>query len=159
MSFTYSGNPSESEVEAIRFLIGDTEMEEPLLTDEEITYLSSLWTLEWSVYWTAAMACDAIAAKFAREVTFNSDSQTISTSELQQKYLTMAEKLRALHHAQMAGGFVDVGGITKGELLDPTVLPLAFGRGMHDDIEAGNQDLGNYRKHPPVGGYDELLGY
>lgn len=154
MGFTYSGNPSESEVDAVRFLIGDTDDEEPLLHDEEIIYLSSLWTLQFSIYWTAAMAAEAIAARFAREVTFNSDSQTISTSELQQKYLTMAERLRALHHAMPMGAGVDAGGMLKGEMLDPTVNPLAFGRGMHDDVEAGEQDFGNFKKRPTYGNWD-----
>lgn len=152
MTFTYSGNPSESEVDAVRFLIGDTEEEEPLLHNEEILYLSSIWTLQFSIYWTAAMAAEAIAARFAREVTFNSDSQTISTSELQQKYLTMAEGLRALHRAMPAGAGVDVGGMLRDEYHDPTIAPLAFGRGMHDEIEAGEQDFGNYRKRPSYGG-------
>lgn len=154
MTFTYSGNPSESEADAVRFLIGDTDSEEPLLHDEEILYLSSIWTLQFSIYWTAAMAAEAIAAKFAREVTVNSDSQTISTSELQQKYLTMAEGLRSLHRSMPAGAGVDVGGMLRGEYYDPTVVPLAFGRGMHDDVEAGEQDFGNYKKRPHYGSWD-----
>lgn len=158
MSFTYTGNPSESETDAIRFLVGDTDADEPLLQDEEIIWLSSLWTQQFSVYWTAAMACDAIAARFAREVTFNSDSQTISTSELQQKYLTQAEKLRALHRAFSTGGVVDAGGMLRGVIPDQDVLPLAFGRGMHDDPEAGQQDYGDFGNYPPIGGYDELRG-
>ena len=39
MSFTYNGDPSESEVAAARFLIGDTDNENPIMQDEEIQYL------------------------------------------------------------------------------------------------------------------------
>lgn len=39
MSFTYSGCPSESELDAVRFALGDTNKDAPLLQDEEIQYL------------------------------------------------------------------------------------------------------------------------
>lgn len=158
MSFTYSGNPSNSDVDAVRFLIGDTDSTEPLLQDEEIIYLSSMWTMQWSIYWTASMAAEAIAARFAREVTFNSDSQTISTSELQQKYMSLAKQLRDLHQRLETGAEISVGGFLRGEGVDPTVKPLAFGRSMHDNIEAGQQDYGDWWDDPPVGGWDELKG-
>lgn len=157
--FTYAGNPSESDVDAVRFLIGDTDMSEPLLSNEEIIFLSSQWTMQHSIYWTAAVAAETIAARFAREVTFNSDSQSISTSELQQKYQSLAERMRTLHRSYVIGGMPDVGGMLKGEGVDPTVAPLAFGRGMHDEPEAGQQDFGSIRKSPYGGHYDPLLGH
>lgn len=39
MSFSYSGDPSNSELDAVRFKLGDTSPVEPLLQDEEIQYL------------------------------------------------------------------------------------------------------------------------
>lgn len=39
MSFTYSGNPETSTLDAVRFMIGDTNPCDPLLQDEEINYL------------------------------------------------------------------------------------------------------------------------
>lgn len=39
MSFTYSGNPDSSTLDAMRFMIGDTNPCDPLLQDEEINYL------------------------------------------------------------------------------------------------------------------------
>lgn len=39
MSFTYSGNPSSSLLDAARFAIGDTSESDPLLQDEEILYI------------------------------------------------------------------------------------------------------------------------
>lgn len=143
MTFTYSGDPSESDLNAVRFLIGDTEPDEPLLQDEEIIYLNSQWSQSHSVYWAASMAAEAIAARFAREVAVHSDSQNVSTTELQQKYQTLAIQLRMQHQQMMAGGYVDAGGLLKNEFKDPNVKSLAFGRGMHDDPEAGQQDLGD----------------
>lgn len=39
MSFTYSGNPSSSPLDKYRFILGDTNPEEPILTDAEINYI------------------------------------------------------------------------------------------------------------------------
>ena len=39
MSFTYNGNPSESELASARFLIGDIDFTNPIMQDEEIQYL------------------------------------------------------------------------------------------------------------------------
>lgn len=39
MSWTYSGDPSSSELDECRFLIGDTNSAEPIMQDEEIQYL------------------------------------------------------------------------------------------------------------------------
>ena len=39
MSFSYSGDPSASELDAARFLIGDTDSTSPIMQDEEIQYI------------------------------------------------------------------------------------------------------------------------
>lgn len=39
MSFSYSGNPSDSALDAARFLIGDTDKAAPIMQDEEIEYI------------------------------------------------------------------------------------------------------------------------
>lgn len=41
MSFTYSGDPAASQLDAVRFALGDTIKEGALLQDEEINYLIS----------------------------------------------------------------------------------------------------------------------
>ena len=41
MSFTYSGCPAESALDAVRFAIGDTNKDAPILQDEEICYIIS----------------------------------------------------------------------------------------------------------------------
>ena len=40
-----------------------------------------------------------------------------------------------------------MGGIAPGEQLEPGTKPFAFGKGMHDDIEAGAQEYGGV--YPP----------
>ena len=39
MSWTYSGNPADSKLDEYRFLIGDTNEDEPIMQDEEIQYI------------------------------------------------------------------------------------------------------------------------
>lgn len=39
MSFSYSGDPSASALDAMRFLIGDTDENAPIMQDEEIQYI------------------------------------------------------------------------------------------------------------------------
>jgi hypothetical protein len=39
MSWSYSGNPKESPIDEVRFLVGDTNEREPIMQDEEIQYL------------------------------------------------------------------------------------------------------------------------
>lgn len=41
MSFSYSGDPTSSDLDECRFLLGDTDSENPILQDEEIAYLIS----------------------------------------------------------------------------------------------------------------------
>lgn len=44
MAWTYSGNPSSSEVDKYRFLIGDTISSEPILQNEEIQYILTTYS-------------------------------------------------------------------------------------------------------------------
>ena len=39
MASTYSGNPADSLKDYLRFMMGDTDMTQPLLTDEEYNYI------------------------------------------------------------------------------------------------------------------------
>ena len=144
-TFSYSGQPGGSSVDTVRFLVGDTDSTEPLLSDEEITWLDTTWGGKGSYYYTASMAAKAIAAKFAREVTTTSDGQTVNADNLQQKYLTMATQLMAQHDTLLgAGAIVEVGGIDIWAFPDPTITSPAFGTQMHDSHEAGPQDWGDY---------------
>lgn len=41
MSFSYSGDPSESQLDECRFILGDTDSSNPIMQDEEIEYIIS----------------------------------------------------------------------------------------------------------------------
>lgn len=66
MTWTYSGDPSNSPKDEIRYVVGDTKEDDPLLTDEEIVY--TLLKNQNSIPLAAARCCDAILATLAREI-------------------------------------------------------------------------------------------
>lgn len=65
MAWTYSGDPSLSNKDAVRFLIGDTQSDSPLSTDEEIEW--SLSINNNNIYRSAADIAEGIAAYFATQ--------------------------------------------------------------------------------------------
>lgn len=142
MTATYD-NPSASDKDAIRFLLGDTNLSNALLQDEEINYLVQRWMpLYGSAEYVAAAAADTISARFAREANFSADGVSVSLANLGQQFRDLAISLRSQHKNFLVGGTPDVGGITPGEEDDPTVVPPDFGTGMHDNLEAGRQNYG-----------------
>lgn len=160
MTWDYSpedlvGNP----VNAVHFYLGDTVSTDQLIQDEEIEFLIAQWAPvygEGQVILFASKAAEYLAAKFAREVSYSADGVSIGTQELQSKYQALAAQLR--EQAQGAS-FVEgpyVGGVLEWEQPDPSIKPPAFGIGMHDNIQAGTQNIAvpNYAPIPEIdGGY------
>lgn len=66
MTFTYSGDPSEDEISALRFMLADTDAAQPIFTDEELQYMLDEYgdntdMLNYQVFSYAA-------TKFARDI-------------------------------------------------------------------------------------------
>ena len=68
--WSYNGGPSANPTNEVRFLVGDTNASDPLLDNEEIDHLLTLYPKKPGkpAYLAAAAACDAIANKLAREL-------------------------------------------------------------------------------------------
>lgn len=90
MTFTYNGDPTASDTAAVRFAIGDTDVSDQLMTDEEIAYLLTDSTV------TAASiaACEALAAKFARQVDRSVGNLSLSSSQRAKQFTELAATLR-----------------------------------------------------------------
>jgi hypothetical protein len=141
--FSYSGNPADSLLDAIRFYSQDIDENDPFISDEEIAFLISNWEhISDNPIFLAAVVCDAISAKFAREISFSADGVSISASDLQNKFQTLADSLRAQYSANEVGSGPSAGGLIAGEEFDYTVKPLSWAKGMHDNPAAGQQDFG-----------------
>lgn len=134
MTWTYD-SPSESDKDAVRFLVGDTDVSDPLVTDEEIAYF--LVEFPQSAYHAAAEVAESIAAKFSREVSHSGDGLSYAAEQLQQNYAALAERLRKQAKRKHRSGFGPyVGGISKRERemadADKDKVPSAFRSEMHD---------------------------
>lgn len=144
MAATYSGHPGESTIDAVRSLLGDTGGDAGdfwLLTDEEITYFDGLVQPVFdSPIMTAAICADILAGRFSGEVSISADGVSISTDQLQNKYLQLGVTLRATYKTLgTPGGYPIAGGIDGFTVHDPSIRPLMFGIGRDDNYRAGSQ--------------------
>jgi hypothetical protein len=95
MTWSYSGDPASSDRDAIRFLIGDTDTDDQLLSNEEIDYCITQGGP--SVYQAAHDCAYAIASKFSRMATSKSvGDMSLSYSDRAQAYFTLANELLEL---------------------------------------------------------------
>jgi hypothetical protein len=143
MTFSYSGNPGTSTRDAIRFYCQDINVDDQFLTDEEIDFIITSWAnvSEHPLY-LSAVACETISSRFARDISYSADGLSVGAGELQNKYKQLAQALRDQYKAIDIGGGPDIGGIMLGEVYDTDIKPLTWAKGMHDNIEAGQQDYG-----------------
>lgn len=160
-TWSYSQDPSSRNRDKVRFLVGDTDETDQLLTDQEVDIsitdlgltptaapvASELNTLRRA----AANLADAIAINFARDVDTRNMSLSISKSQRVQAFKECARRLRGLAGvpqtedgatAQPAEMFV--GGLSISDKIDRSnnsdeVQP-AFSRGMDDNPRVGTQD-------------------
>jgi hypothetical protein len=107
MTWTYTGDPSNSDRDKVRFLIGDTNTADQLVTDEEIA-----WALtEGGVYYAAAITSRSIAASFSRRVDFEvSKDLKVFYAKAAENYNKLADKLES--KASRVSGTPYAGGIS-----------------------------------------------
>jgi len=151
MSWNYSGDPTDSDLDAVRFYVQDTDSTDPLLSDEEIQYLIDAWKpLYGSLLFTASVVADVIASKFARDVAVSGDGVNVGVQDLQNKYEQLAIQLRYMHKNAMGlnpGTGAFAGGTLWDDNFDQTIKPLSFAKGMHDNRRSGQQNFGG--QNPP----------
>jgi len=103
-TWTYDGDPTASDTAAVRFAVGDTDTTDQLLSDEEIAYLLTEYG---TVTAAAVSACEALAAKFARQVDRQVGNLRLSSSQRAAQFRELAATLRrraALTATPYAGG-------------------------------------------------------
>jgi len=91
MTFTYSGNPSSSNLDLVRFLLQDTVSTDELLSNEEITYLLTTWT---NPYEAARVGAETIAGQFTRLA--DSTSKSVADLSISKSYSNKAGQYREL---------------------------------------------------------------
>lgn len=147
MSFSYSGNPADSPLDGVRFLVQDTNPNDPQLQDAEINFLVSLYTNIWK---SAAYAARNIANKYARQVDKSVGDLRLSYSQRQAAYESMFKDF--LRQAANRTSFPYGSGISKSdemiEVLDPDTKKPAFTKKQFHYPEGANaqegQDIGPF---------------
>jgi len=91
MSFTWTGDPANSNLEAIRWHIDDTASSNAKFQDAEINYA---YAEEHSVLGAAALLCEQLAAKYSGEANRSLGPMSISLSALSSQYAQKAIDLR-----------------------------------------------------------------
>lgn len=108
MSWHYSGDPTTSPKDAVRFWTGDTVEAIALLQDEEIEYAL---TLQPQVKLCAADCLEAIAAKLLQEVDFEVRGELrMDLGQRAARYQSRAQQLR--QQASRLGAIPYAGGIS-----------------------------------------------
>lgn len=149
-TWSYSGDPSSSDRDAVRYYLGDTDPDDPLVSDGEIDFLLAEWLpVSNSKLIVAAVAAENLASRYAREVAVSADGVTVALQDLMDRFLALSGRLRSQDAQRNIGG-PDVGGVDLNDVYDPSVKPLNFSVGMHDNYRGGGQ--GDYRGDEYYGG-------
>jgi len=116
MAWTYGGDPSANARDAIRFLIGDTDTTDQLLSDEEIAWVNSeasgTSTGTTALYDAAYRCCLTVASKLAREADKQIGDLSVSMSQRAKAYREQAASLKALSGREGGVPIPYAGGIT-----------------------------------------------
>lgn len=91
MSFTYTGDPANSDLDLVRFLIWDTDVTDVLLQDEEINYMLATWQ---NPYETARACAERLAAKFTRMA--DHITRTVGDLTISKSYTSKADEYTKL---------------------------------------------------------------
>lgn len=124
MAWSYSGDPKASDLDKVRFTIGDTDEQAPLLSDEEIQYLLEIVgddTLKASI-----KAVNRIIAKLAREVDYSIGPESVKVSQRLKNYRALLRELKNDLSSLFSGP------VWTGSTEEDPLRPI-FDVGMHDN--------------------------
>lgn len=93
MTWTYASDFTAAK-DRVRVLIGDTDITDPLITDEEIALYTTGLMAQANDYLAAASVCDAIAAKMSRRADMSTGGSSVSLSQQTAAYERKARELR-----------------------------------------------------------------
>lgn len=106
-------DPADSPVDSVRFLIGDTDLSAPQLSDGEIQF--ALYQNA-NVYAAAAICARALSARYARRVDTRFETVESKYSQLRDNYEMLARSLDAQAKKKGTLGAPIAGGISRAEV-------------------------------------------
>jgi hypothetical protein len=138
VSWSYSGDPGASDLDEVRFLIGDTDTDDQQLSDEEINYLL---TSTGSVQAAALGAARSLWAKYSRMVDQKTGDIDIKYSQRKDAYAALIRQLQlGMLPVPYAGGISEDD--KQVDEADSDVVQPAFTRGMmeYDGTDSEDQN-------------------
>lgn len=144
MAWNYSGDPSTSSKDGVRFLVGDTDSNDPQLQDAEILFLISQYTNIWK---SAAYAARSIASKYARQISKAVGDLKLEYQQRQTAYTEMSRDF--LKQAATRTSLPFAGGISKADQktdrLNPDLKQFVFTKNLfhYPGADAGPNGPGN----------------
>lgn len=139
----YSGDPTASAADEVRYLIDDVDPATPMLTDEEINYEIAKWSVEdESMTFVAFKVAESLANRFAGGVNVSVGGVSVDVGSLAESYAALAERLKAAWQEGLAPGDIDIENLLTGQTPDLSIKPLKFAMDLMDNPEAGQQDYG-----------------
>lgn len=137
MSFAYSTSLATNK-DKVRFRIGDTDSNRPLLSDEEI---DAVLVSKPAVLPASIECVEAILAKIARDVDRNAAGISSSRSQAFNHYLELRGKLA---REMLTESEMFVGGLSKAAKRsfesNPDFVQPSFGIGQFDNPQTGPED-------------------
>jgi hypothetical protein len=149
MTWTYSGNPADSDRDAVRYLVGDTDFGNQLVQDAEIAWVL---TEEGNVYLAAASVARGIGATFAEAVTKQVGDLKIQSQQKRDNFKKLADELK--ERGVLRAGRPYAGGISIDDKQtvrddDDRVVP-AFRKRQHDrDDTSQDRLVKDYQEREP----------
>lgn len=135
MTWTYDPTDISTDLAKVRLLIGDTDTNNQLVTDEEINAAISLTS---NVYEAAAWMCRAIVGKYARDIDTSVESVSRKASQRRDSYIKLAQQLES-QSVNLGGGLgvPYVGGVSQSAMDavedDSDRVSPSFKRGMFNN--------------------------
>jgi hypothetical protein len=139
MTWTYSGDPSNSNLDAARYWCGDTDSDKQKVSDEEIDFLLTEYGTS---KLAAAGALRALASQAARKVTSSVDGVSYNWSNLAQQYRDQAAELdpQGVTETSVSSATIVIGGVKvseKAALDSATDLTQPFFKRESGDVPEG----------------------
>ena len=138
MAWTYGADPANSNRDAVRLHIGDTDTNDQQLQDSEIEYYLGIFgtTGDGRVVPASIRCCEALAAKYARQVSTTNQGLSVGAQERYNHYVALADQLR-LQEVTLAEVFLGGNTFTEQETMDDNndLIPPIFRRGLDDYVQ------------------------
>jgi len=135
MAWTYGADPANSDRDAVRLTIGDTDTNDQQLQDSEVNYFLSLFgdTGSGRVIPASIRCCEALVAKYARQTDTTNQGLSVAASKRHDHYLSLAQTLRD-QETTVADVFLGGETFSEAETLDDNsdLIPPSFRIGLDD---------------------------